>query len=271
MSALTALAGFMTAKNQSAPPQAAPVSVSQAQADALQANSENATEAEYLARRTNRFNQKEQLSLLEQAMPGFTAWMARQTEAADAYSQGKISDEQASNLTRLAAERGISVGARGQANDFSLLRDFGINQYQAQGQSMGMMSMLANLTKVSPMSPLSMYVTPGQAIGVAESNRSAKQAWLNADTAARNVRKNAFWSGLAAGDATFQQSMGMGGGGGGSGAGGGGSGGGGGWGSMSSMFGGGAGGAGGGGGAMGSFGGGQTDMASGASNASSMA
>ena len=224
------ITAYFTAKNQKAPAYAGDVDVSKAQNDALRANIQNMPEMENVLSRGNQFNQQQNLSLLESAIPGYSKWASQMGANANAYANGTISNEQAGNLSRLAAERGINVGSRGQANNFSLLRDLGIDQYQAGNASMGIMGTLASMAKVNPMSPMSMMVTPQQGLSVAESNRSAKQAWLNADQASKNVSSNAFWAGLAAGDATFQQAMGMGGG-----SGGGGSMGGGGWGQFMKM------------------------------------
>jgi len=215
--ALEFLTTYMTARNQKAPGQAPEVSLQESQRRALDANAANAPLTEMLTRRTNEFNQKQQLDLLEMAVPGYSKWASQMTSNADSYSRGEMSDEMQNNLGRLAAERGIKTGVRGQANDYSLLRDFGMNQYQANAQSQSIMGQLASLSRINPMSPLSMMVTPSQSLTVDESNRSAKQEWMNAEQASQNIRKNAFWYGLSAGDATFGQASGMGGGGGGGG------------------------------------------------------
>lgn len=201
--ALVAGGTYMAAKSQKAPKQAAGVDVGAATGDAIRGNIENAPEAEYLARRTNNFNQSQNLSLLEKAIPGYSDWSKQMAGNASAYASGKISDEQAGNLTRLAAERGISTGVRGQANDFSLLRDFGIDQYQANGQSASIMTMLAGLNKVNPMSPLSQYATPGMAMGAAQQNQANDQAYLNAQNAYQNQQAAAPWTALAAGAGAY--------------------------------------------------------------------
>lgn len=215
--ALEWLTTYKTSKNQKAPDQAPEVTLAGSQQRALDANNANAPLIEMLTSRTNKFNQQQKLDLLEMAIPGYSDWSKQMGKNASAYGEGKISDEQAGNLTRLAAERGIRTGARGQTNDYSLLRDFGVSEMQGQQASAGIMGQLAQMTYVNPMSPLSQMVTTQQSLGVDESNRSAKQAWMNAEAASKNIRDNAFWYGLAAGDATFQQASGMGGGGGGGG------------------------------------------------------
>lgn len=232
--ALEALTSYFTARNQKAPAKAADVSVSQAQQQAMQANLDNWPMLQSLLTRGNQFNQQQNLQLLNQAVPGYGDWSAQQTRNASSYAEGRLSNEQASNLSRMAAERGYTTGRAGQAGQYSLLRDFGIDQYQAGAMSQNIMQGIVGMAKVNPMSPLSFMATTQDALAVAESNRSAQQAWLNAEQASQNVRKNAFWAGVAAGDATFQQASGMGQGGGS--AGGGGGQGGGGMGGMMNMF-----------------------------------
>lgn len=226
-----ALTTYFTARNQKAPEKAADVDVGAESRRAAEANLNNMPYIQALLARGNRFNQEQNLQMLNQAVPGYNDWAAQQTANAEAYGQGRLSKEQSANLTRLAAERGINTGTRGQMGQYSLLRDFGIDQYKSGQESRNIMAAIAGMAKVNPMSPLSFMVTPEQAIGVAESNRSAYQSWLNAEQASKNVRKNAFWAGLAAGDATFQQASGYGSGSGNS------MGGAGGWGSMMKMFG----------------------------------
>ncbi len=71
---------------------------------------------------------------------------------------------------------------------------------------------------MNPLSPLSMYIQPGQALQGAYQQQSADQSYLNASQAAANKQAAAGWNGLAAGAGVFG---GMYGGGAGAGAGGG--------------------------------------------------
>src|ERR1035437_1433252 len=95
------------------------------------------------------------------------------------------------NLTRIAGERGINTGVRGQAGDFSALRDLGVNELQygqsriSQAQSI-LSSVSASAPRINPMSATSMYLTPSQALQTATNNQSADQAALNARTATDN-------------------------------------------------------------------------------------
>lgn len=192
-----------------APGQAAPIDIGGASAEAIRANAVNSPEIEALLRRSNEFTQNQNLSLLNQAIPGYSEiaknLSGRALEAsADPYALPKDFTD---NLTRLAAERGINTGVRGQAGDFSLLRDFGVNSLQYGQQQLGMsqsiLGTLASLGKVNPLSPLSMYVTPANALSAASENRSAEQASLNAQQAAANRSAAAPWNALAAGAGVF--------------------------------------------------------------------
>ncbi len=219
----------MSQKSQKAPGQAAAVDPGQVAGDAIRSNVTNTPEIEALLRRANSFTQDQNLSLLNQAIPGYgqiAQNLSNQALQASANPYG-LPKEFSDNLARQAAERGINTGVRGQAGDFSLLRDFGINSLQYGQQqlqsSQNILQTLAGLGKVNPLSPLSMYIQPGQALQGAYQQQSADQSYMNAQQAAANKQAAAGWNGLAAGAGVFGGmyggGAGMGGGGAGSGAG----------------------------------------------------
>jgi hypothetical protein len=196
-------------KGSKAPGQAAAVDPTAVQAQTIQGNSANTPEIEALLRRANSFTQDQNLSLLNQAIPGYgqiAQNLSNQAQQASANPYG-LPQEFSDNLARQAAERGINTGVRGQANDFSLLRDFGVNSLQYGQQqiasSQNILQTLAGLAKVNPLSPLSMYVQPGQAIQGAYQQQGADQAALNANQAAANKQAAAPWNALAAGAGVF--------------------------------------------------------------------
>lgn len=188
----TAISGAVSAnaaKKAGRAGQAAPLDAGQVATDALRANNALAPEAEALSRRTNSFNQAESLRMLEQTIPGYGELSKKLTGIAG-HSLSNPYDlpaEFSANLERQAAERGISTGVRGQAGDFSLLRDFGINSLdygQKQiGQAQSIMTMLAGLGKVNPLSPLSFYVQGDSAMAAASGNQALQQSSLNARAA----------------------------------------------------------------------------------------
>jgi len=156
----------------------------QAQASALWSNLSNAGDAEKLANRTNAFNQAQNSALLEKAMPGwgqYTSNMMAMGNRMAAENPYELPGDVQDNLARLAAERGISAGTRGQFSDFSLLRDFGISSLdyanKKVGQLQGMtasLGALASMSRVNPMSVQSFYITPQDALGAQQYNANAQ-------------------------------------------------------------------------------------------------
>lgn len=185
-----------------------PTNLQDEQAKAIGGNLANQGSIENLISRGNSFTQDQAISLQEKAMPGYTdlaktLTSRAQTLAANPYDVPK---EVQDNLSRIAAEKGISAGTRGQFNDFSLLRDLGVNQLQygqsniAQAQSLtGLLSQIA--PKVNPMSPLSFYITPTQQAAITGGNNAASQAVtqgaFNAQAAADNAGRADLWGSLA--------------------------------------------------------------------------
>lgn len=165
------------------------------QRNAIEGNLANQDSIEQLVHRTNQFNQKEAKGLMEQAMPGYGALSKNLTNLATNLSSNPydVPADVQQNLERLSAEKGISTGRKGQAGQFSLLRDLGVNQLAygqtAIGEAQGITGLLASIApKVNPMSPMSMYLTPDQALNTASGNRDVQQGAMNADAAANNAR-----------------------------------------------------------------------------------
>lgn len=159
------------------------VNLQQEQQNALQGNLGAQGSIEDLLTRANTFQQGQASSLAEQAMPGYGDLSRSLTQRAQTMADNPydVPQEVTKNLERLAAERGISAGTRGQFNDFSLLRDFGVNSLQyGQTNIQGAQSitgLLASIApKVNPMSPLSFYVTPQQNAATTTENNTNNQA-----------------------------------------------------------------------------------------------
>jgi hypothetical protein len=186
--------------------QMTPVDLQQEQRDALSGNIANQGSIEQLLARSNQFQQGQALSLAEQAMPGYTNLAKSLTGTATRLAENPydVPKEVEDNLARIAAERGISAGTRGEFNDFSLMRDLGVNQLQYGRESLSQASQITNLLssiapKVNPMSPLSWYVTPQQNAAQTSENNQKQQAiaqsGANAKAAAANAN-NATWANL---------------------------------------------------------------------------
>ncbi len=184
------------------------VSLQDEQKAAVAGNLDSQSSIQDLLTRSNTFQQGQANSLAEQAMPGYGALSKSLTSRAQTMADHPydVPVEVTKNLERLAAERGISAGTRGQFNDFSLLRDFGVNSLQygqsniAGAQSItGLLSSIA--PKVNPMSPLSFYVTPQQNAATTTENNTNNQAIaqgrINAQNAAANQGNTDLWANLS--------------------------------------------------------------------------
>ena len=182
---------------------AAPLNVNQISTDSINANNQNEPEIEALLSSSNAFQQQQKTSLLNQAVPGYSQIAGNlsgiaQNASANPYALPKDFSD---NLTRLAAERGINTGVKGQAGDYSLLRDFGVNELQYGQQNINnaqsITSMLAGLGSVNPLSPLSFYTTPQQALSAASGNQNLAQSGINAQNAANNNANANTWNAVS--------------------------------------------------------------------------
>lgn len=177
-----------------APQQAAAINPQADQTAAIKGNLANQADIEKLTSSTNTYNQSQATSLMEQAMPGYKALSSSLTSQAQKLADNPyaVPQDVQDNLQRLAAEKGVNTGRTGQAGQFSLLRDLGVNELQ-YGQSnlqtaSGLTSLLSSIApKVNPMSPMSMYVTPGQQTQASETNQAMTQGYNNSVAAAANA------------------------------------------------------------------------------------
>ncbi len=178
------------------------------QKDAVSANFANESGIEALIARGNSFAADQALSVTNTTMPGYSDLAKSLTARAKTLADNPydVPKEVEANLSRIAAEKGISAGTRGQFNDFSLLRDFGVNQLQygqsAINQAQSLTGMLATIApKVNPMSPLSFYVTPAQALSNTTNNAAQNQAIaqgsINAQNAASAAGNADLWGSLS--------------------------------------------------------------------------
>ncbi len=210
------LIGGVLSSNKKAPQvaPAVPVDLQEEQSKAIKGNLANQDQIEQLLSRSDAYSQGQASKLMEQALPGYsklsqTLLGRYQQQAQDPYSVPKDVQD---NLTRIAAERGINRGTAGQTNQYSLLRDLGVNELQygqsnLQGALAGLTSLTGMAPRVSPASPLSFYVTPGQNAQVAAGNnqnaQNTAQAGYNATTAAGNANSQSMWDGILKGVGAF--------------------------------------------------------------------
>ena len=176
-----------------------PVDLQEEQTKALDGNLANQKKINTLVSSTNAFNQSQATSMMEQAIPGFTALQGKlMTTTNDLLTNPyDLPKDVQTNLERLAAERGVSAGTRGTFNEFSLLRDLGVNSLQ-YGQSRinqagGLAGIISSIApKANVMSPLSFYNTPAQYVANQQMNnandQAVKQGAINAELAAANYQ-----------------------------------------------------------------------------------
>jgi len=205
--AISVVGGVLT--KPKAPKTANPTAVDlqEEQTKALGGNLGNENDIENLIGRANSFQADQALSLQNKLMPGFSDLQKSITSRAKTLTDNPyaVPQEVQDNISRIAAEKGISAGTRGQFNDFSLLRDFGVNELQygsnAINQAQSLTGLLATIApKVNPMSPLSFYITPAQQATVTTGNNQNQQAVaqgaFNAQAAATNAGNADMWGSL---------------------------------------------------------------------------
>lgn len=216
------VAPFTPTDRISAAPQ---IDAQAAQRQAISGNIAAEDDLESLLSKSNRFQQGQASDLLEQAVPGYrklSASIAGQVQQKSDHPYD-LPPEVQRNLERIAAEKGIKVGTSGQTRQFSALRDIGVNMLDYGNQNFqqalqGLTTLTGVAPRVSPMSPLSFMVTPGQNIdvagrnvanerqtamfntGVDQANKSGaqgtKQAGYNVEAAAGNWNNQNMWDNL---------------------------------------------------------------------------
>lgn len=184
------------------------VNLQEEQRKALEGNLANQDQIEDLLTKANKFSQTQASDLMELAAPGYSKLSSSILKA----GQEKIDnpydlpEEFIANLDRLGAERGVSRGTRGQFNQYDIQRDIGVNMLEFGksnfAQALNALTTVSGTApRISPMSPLSMYVTPQQTAQVAAgnnaNNQATAQAGANSQTAASNFNTQNLWDSLA--------------------------------------------------------------------------
>ena len=176
-----------------------PVDLQEEQTKAIEGNLANQAKIESLVSSTNTFDQSQANSMMEQAIPGFSALQSKLMSTTNDLLTNPydLPKDVQTNLERLAAERGVSAGTRGTFNEFSLLRDLGVNSLQ-YGQSRinqagGLAGIISSIApKANVMSPLSFYNTPAQYAAnqatTNANNQATTQSAINANLAATNYQ-----------------------------------------------------------------------------------
>jgi hypothetical protein len=200
--AIGGIAGALIGKQKAAPAATfKPVDVQEEQRKAIAGNLANFDNASTLSSKTNSFNQTEATRLLEQALPGFSAIRGKLLAEVNKDLEGgnNLPRELSDNLSRIAAEKGITRGTSGGFQSFSVLKDFGFNlvdwKNASRARALNTLSTVYGMApRVNVMSPMSSMVDPNTAISVAGQNSQMQynvdQAALNAQTAASNYNRS---------------------------------------------------------------------------------
>lgn len=184
-----------------------PVDLQQTQQQSITGNAAAEGSIEDLLSKANSYTQNQADSLLEKAVPGYHAFATNLLQAgadklANPYA---LPQDVTDKLNQVAAEKGISRGTAGQTNQYSALKDLGVNMldYGNQNfqQAIQALSTVTGLApRISPLSPMSFYVTPQQqAQNQTYTNTTQQQiaqGGANAATAARNWNTNNLWDSL---------------------------------------------------------------------------
>lgn len=200
------IAGAIFGKQKAAPVvQPKEIDIKKAASDSINANLQNFSSGARLSRMQNDFAQSEAIRLLDRAIPGFSGLQSKLLASIneDLNSQNGLPTEVSDNLSRLAAEKGISRGTSGNFNQFSLVRDFGFNlidwENAQRARALNTLSAVYGMApRVNPMTPMATFVDPNTAVQAQGANNASAQAaaqgGANAQMAASNYNRS-LWSG----------------------------------------------------------------------------
>lgn len=185
-----------------------PISSQLTQQQAIQGDISNQGDLETLLGNANTFQQQQATSMMNQALPGYSQFAQNLMAAGNnaLKNQYNLPSSVVDQLRQQASEQNINVGATGQAGGYNWLRSLGINEVQyGQSQLQNAMSALTTAVgtapRVSPMSPMSFYVTPQQQFQNQFANQEQEQAvaqgGANAAAAASNYNNQNLWSGIS--------------------------------------------------------------------------
>lgn len=175
----------------------APVDVSQTTGQAVNAGLSNLGGIESLLSQSNSFTQDQATAMMEKAVPGYANFAKQLTAAGTTALEHPydLPQDVQTKLEQMAAEKGISVGGGGQFQGFSAMSLLGTNmlnygQQNFQNAISALTTVTGTAPRVSPASPMSMFISPSQATSVAQTNagqtQATQQAGANAGAAATN-------------------------------------------------------------------------------------
>jgi hypothetical protein len=180
------------------------------QMTAIQGNINAEPQIESMMGQANSWQQSQALSLANQATPGLSNSISSlmQTSQSDLANQYNLPPAVQKQLEQQAAEQNTMVGNTGQGGGFNSLRSLGVNelaygQQQFQNALSSLSTAVGLSPRVSPVSPMSFYVTPqqqtSQQMQQNQLNQQITQGSNNAKTAASNAENAGIWSSIGQG------------------------------------------------------------------------
>lgn len=187
-----------------------PVDLGAEQQKAIAANTGAEGDIEKLLSQANAYTQGQASSMMEKAVPGYAAYSKKLLQTgtdALAHPYDLPADVQA-NLARISAEKGISTGtgSGSEFGKFSATRDLGLNMLDYGNSNFAkavqaLTTVTGTAPRISPMSPMSFYVTP-QALAQNQQYTNTVQQQIqqganNASAAAGNFNNQNLWDSIS--------------------------------------------------------------------------
>ncbi len=201
-----AVASNNTKKKSAGVADGALVNLQDQQKDAITGNLLQEGNIETLLSKANNYTQQQATDLMNKAVPGYSDFANQliKTGRDKLSNPYALPEDVTQNLNRISAERGISRGTAGQTNQYSGLRDLGLNMLDYgdrnfQQAIQALTTVTGTAPRISPMSPMSFYVTPNQNAAVAAGNASTLQSAANSKTAADNYNNQNLWDSISKG------------------------------------------------------------------------
>lgn len=189
--------------------QYANVNPSTVEGSTVQGDLANQGSLESLLSQSNQFQQGQQLSNLNTALPGYSQFASNLTSTASnlAANPYAVPSSVVGQLTQYASENNIGTGATASSgfSQDNLLRSLGVNALQYGQSNLGLAtSALSTLTgtapQVSALSPLNFLTTQTQGLGTATTNAGQNQAInqgaANAAAGVTNANSASLYDGL---------------------------------------------------------------------------
>jgi len=163
-------------------PPAANVDSGASAAKAISVDLKSIPGLEDLASRYNSFSSDELLKQMNKVLPGYSETLAKEGADIGGLLKGEVPQDVQDFIGRKAAELGITTGASGGSfTKFGQLRDLGLTSLDAMTKGFDAASRwIASAAKPAMFDFSSMFITPGQQIGLDQWNETQRygREWL---------------------------------------------------------------------------------------------